>query len=75
MFMVIGAFTVISSVYPSGLAFATAVEPIVPAAPARLSMTTGTPNSRSKTSRVRRATASVVAPGVNGTMTVIGRLG
>src|SRR5215212_6964807 len=66
---------IMSSVWPSGAAFATASAPIVEPAPGRLSTTTGWPSALAKPSDITRATTSVKPPGENGTTSVTGLLG
>src|ERR1700729_3470424 len=53
----------------------TAVEPIVPPAPPRLSMITATPSAADSLSAMARANTSFEPPGGNGTTNVMLRLG
>lgn len=62
-----------SSVWPSGAASATILEPIMP--PARLSTTTGCFNDATSPGPIRRVKMSGWPPGVNGTTMRTGRLG
>src|SRR4051812_27033714 len=57
-----------SSVYPSGAAFATVAAPMVPPAPPWFSTSTGWPIDSCMRCATRRATMSVVPPAGNGTM-------
>ena len=61
-----------SSVYPSGLALATALPPIVPPAPGRLSTTKVWPICSVNFCASIRPTTSSVPPGGNGMIMVIG---
>jgi hypothetical protein len=54
---------------------ATAVDPMVPPAPPRLSMMTATPSAAASLSAMARAKMSLVPPGGNGTTKVMLRLG
>ena len=56
-----------SKVWPSGAERATAVAPIAPPAPGRLSTITGRPRTGAILSPTERARMSVKPPGVNGT--------
>src|SRR5262245_16237759 len=60
----------ISSVWPSGAAFATAFTPTCWPAPGRFSTTNGLPIRCSQTCAAMRASRSVEPAGVNGTTTV-----
>src|SRR5215468_5078612 len=60
----------ISSVWPSGAAFATAFTPTCWPAPGRFSTTNGLPMRCSQTCAAMRASRSVEPAGVNGTITV-----
>src|SRR5215475_6244418 len=60
----------ISSVWPSGAAFATAFTPTCWPAPGRFSTTNGSPIRCSQTCAAMRASRSVEPAGVNGTTTV-----
>src|SRR5664279_642508 len=66
---------VMSSVYPSGGAVATASVPILPLAPGRFSITTAIFQSSPIRCPSVRARMSMPGPGVNGTMSLIGLLG
>src|SRR6266568_677470 len=59
-------------VYPSGAAFATKSRPSMPLAPGRFSTSTGWPSRSVIFGPIRRAMMSVVLPGGNGTMILIG---
>src|SRR5262245_54361634 len=61
----------ISSVWPSGAAFATAFTPTCWPAPGRFSTTNGLPIRCSQTCAAMRASRSVEPAGVNGTITVM----
>ena len=61
-----------SSVRPSGADFATRSPPMVPVAPGRLSMMTGTPRRSESFWPTMRATVSVGPPGAFGTISLIG---
>src|SRR6266852_4470407 len=63
------------NVYPSLLALATALAPIMPLAPARLSITTACLNASVSFGPIRRARMSVVPPGGKFTIKRIGLLG
>jgi hypothetical protein len=65
----------ISSVWPSGSAFATMSAPRLPPAPARLSTTTGWPSSGARRSASSRAVRSVAPPPWKGTTSRTGRDG
>ena len=71
----IGALEVISSVYPSGAAFATRSDPMLPPAPPRLSITIGFPSSSCRPFAIGLAAISDGPPGGQGTITFTGRLG
>ncbi len=64
-----------SSVKPSGADLATTPAPIVPPAPARLSMMTGWPHNSASFCPTVRARMSVALPAVNGTTMRTGLLG
>src|SRR5581483_314196 len=64
-----------SSVWPSGLAFATTSAPSTPPAPGRLSITTGCPSASPSFGAIIRATVSADAPEVNGMTKRIGFVG
>jgi hypothetical protein len=64
-----------SRVWPSGADFAASSAPMLPPAPARLSMTTVCPQASPSWRPSSRATMSVAPPGENGTMMRTGRLG
>src|SRR5437870_11589946 len=64
-----------NSVYPSGGALATAAAPIDPAAPGRLSTTTGCPSSSPRAGASVRAMMSVAPPGAKPTTSRIGFVG
>ena len=66
----IGALEVISSVYPSGAAFATRSDPMLPPAPPRLSITNGFPSSSCRPFAIGRAAISDGPPGGQGTIIV-----
>src|SRR5437762_14174428 len=68
----IGALEVISSVYPSGAAFATRSDPMLPPAPPRLSITNGFPSSSCRPFAIGRAAVSDGPPGGHGTIIVTG---
>src|SRR6266849_2691265 len=59
-------------VYPSGELLATNSTPMVPAAPARFSTTTGWPNACVSRSAAKRAVMSFEPPGAKGTIHRIG---
>jgi hypothetical protein len=65
----------ISQVQPSGAARVTTSEPTLPAAPGRLSTTTGWPNVSYNAGAISRAMMSLPPPGANGPTHRIGRLG
>src|SRR5437879_7998359 len=65
----------ISSVYPSGFAFATVALPVAPAAPGLFSMMTRCFNTFSIANAVGRAVMSATPPGGNATTIVTGRDG
>src|SRR5216684_2929622 len=62
-------------VYPSGVACAARVVPVVPPAPVTFSTTTCWPSVRDMWSPTMRATTSVGPPAAKGTMRVMGRSG
>src|SRR5690606_28337932 len=64
-----------SKVYPSGSALATTLEPIVPLAPPRFSITTLCPRRSASRLPNMRPTASVLPPGGKGTTIRIGLFG
>ncbi len=64
-----------SSVWPSGGAVFTAMVPITPLAPGRLSTTTGWPVRSSTCRPISRAVMSPEPPGAKGTMMRTGRVG
>jgi hypothetical protein len=64
-----------STVWPSGGALAASAMPMLPPAPARLSMTTGCPHDSDIFCPITRAATSVGPPGANGTMKRIARVG
>ena len=64
-----------SSVWPSGVAFATMAVPIVPPAPVRFSITTACPQFSLIFCAMMRASVSVLPPGENGTTMRIGLVG
>ena len=66
---------VISSVWPSGAAFATALAAGMPPAPARFSTMNGWPSASCRCAAIERAVASVTLPAANGVMIVTGRVG
>lgn len=64
-----------SRVWPSAGALTTASVPRMPAAPARLSMTTGWPTRLARASPMVRAMMSVAPPALKGTTTRMGLVG
>ena len=64
-----------SSVWPSGSARATASAPTLPPAPGRFSTTNGWPSARLSRSPTARASTSASPPGANGATMRTGRLG
>src|SRR6267143_2141065 len=66
---------IMPSVYPSGVALASAASPMVPIAPGRFSTTTGCPSCAVSRSARIRATTSGGEPGALGAISLIGRLG
>src|SRR5688572_16116853 len=64
-----------SNVWPSAGARTTSLAPMLPAAPARFSTTTGWPSGACSRSAIRRAKMSVEPPGANGTTRRTGLFG